>query len=214
MSEMVAVAESLDLFLGPYTFGAHVFSVGGGAMPVAEVQLAGPQPVLFSAQSLLWRQPGLPISPGPARPRSVTGEPVGALAEIAGAGRAAFAARQAGRAFMLFLPPRQGIDVRGCRFLCGVGLTYAELPGAEPFTLERFSAGESPGLLVLQAAGEVFEVLLRTDDACDLSSHAILYKDTSVRLQRAAAAPSSDAETVPVRCLGPGVLAIETGGVA
>jgi uncharacterized protein (AIM24 family) len=115
---------------------------------------------------------------------------------------------------MLYLPPNASLEMRVQQWLCAASLHHDGTQAQAGLPMTRFGAGSTPGLLVLFARGEVFELGLEVGDTLDVQADALLYKEQDVALHRLAAGESAGAVggAAPplLRCSGPGLIAVQT----
>jgi hypothetical protein len=204
-SDWAGRAHPVEVFTGPFMHAGHAFSVTGRGAPVAEVLCNGPSPILVPLGRLLWRERGVIITPH--RQRARTGDGAATVLELSESGRFACAASSLGRVFMLFLPMGGVIEVVADRWLCAAGLHREPLAPGAAMRLDRFSAVEGDGLLLLHGAGSAYEVMLESDETLRIAHRALLYKEQGLRVVQLPGAGAA-----PLCCCGPGLLAVQTGG--
>lgn len=192
----------VEVFAGPYNLAGHTFTVRGDPTALVEVA-AGDAPLLIAPGALLWRDPGLEAVPEPGRPDRHALRPL----LVRGPGHLACAAARPGQVFMLYLPAGTAIDVATDRWLCAAGLSHGPAGVGADFSLERFQAGESDGLLLVYAAGSAYELMLEPGESLLLALGALLYRKPGLEI-----APPAHTPPGLGRCAGPGLLAVQTAG--
>jgi hypothetical protein len=195
--ERTGRAHPVEVFTGPFIHKGHTFAVRGRGAPVAEVRCSGPAPILVPVARLLWRERGLTIIPHDHPP----------LLECSGSGHFACAASTPGCVFMLYLPAGECIEVVKDRWLCAAGLHDEPVWGNTDLQLDRFQADDGDGLLLLHGVGNAYEVMLERGESLQIVHWALLYKERGLQVQRVPGAGGA-----LLRCGGPGLIAVQTGG--
>jgi uncharacterized protein (AIM24 family) len=183
-------------------FGDSFCQIEGLYVPVADVNLAGPDSVYFAHHVLLWKDPQvnvttLPLSGG--WKRMFAGLPL-VMTQAHGPGHIAFSRDAPGEMIALPIQPGQAVDVREHLFMVATGnvaydwfqtsIWYTTQNGDEREThypvgmfMDRFSAPQAPGLLLLHAAGNVFVRELAANQPILVKPTALIFKDPSVQMQ-------------------------------
>lgn len=183
-------------------FGNSHCQIEGTYVPVADFNLSPMDGVYFSHHVLLWKEPQVNItamSLKGAWKRLFAGLPL-IMTQAVGPGHIAFSMDAAGEVIALPLQPGQGVDVREHIFMVAtLNITYDWFStnvwfntrsGDETEThyplgafMDRFYAPQSPGLLLLHAAGNVFTRQLAQGQTILVKPTALLFKDPSVQMQ-------------------------------
>jgi len=221
--------------------GASACQISGKVVPVADFRLAGRDSVYFSHHVLLWKD--LPVqvraqSLKGAWKRLFAGLPL-VMAEAEGPGHIAFSKDAPGEMIAVPLNAGQAVDVREHVFVVATGsvaydwfqtgIWFKTRSGDETEThfpvgpfMDRFSAGDKPGLLLLHGAGNLFVRTLGAGETILLKPNALLYKTPTVSMQlviEQVKAPSSgslfgwgapSARYFWLRLRGPGRVAIQS----
>ena len=181
-------------------FGQSTCQIEGAYVPVADCNLAADDWVYFTHHVLLWRDPSVTIEVmklGGWR-RLLAGMPL-IMTSARGPGHIAFSRDAAGE--MVALPPQPGVavDVREGHFLVATGaVSYQWFQTGVWFVtgggnerewhyplgqfMDRFTAPERPGLLLVHAPGNVFIRTLRPGETMLIKPTALLFKDPSVSM--------------------------------
>lgn len=187
-------------------FGDSLCQIEGKYVPVADVKLAGSDSVYFTHHVLLWKDPQVNITPMSltgAWKRMFAGMPL-IMTEAHGPGHIAFSRDDPGEMIALPIQPGQSVDVREHLFMFATNkvaydwfttnIWYTTQTGsgddAEQEThhpvgmlMDRFHAPESPGLLILHAAGNVFVRELAANQTILVKPTALIFKDPTVQMQ-------------------------------
>lgn len=182
--------------------GRSVCQVEGAYVPVADFNLAEGDGVYFAHHQLLWMDPTVTIGRMPLRgawKRLFAGLPL-IMAQAEGPGHVAFSRDAPGEMVAIPLQPGSAIDVREHVFVVATrdlgydwfrpgiwiktrkGDEYEYLYPVGPF-MDRFIAGDRPGLVLLHAAGNAFTRTLGPGEQILLKPTALLCKDPSVQMQ-------------------------------
>jgi uncharacterized protein (AIM24 family) len=179
-------------------FGQSKIQISGQYVPVADVNLGGPNMVYFSHHVLLWKDPSVKIqgtSLAGAWKRMLAGLPL-ILTEARGPGHVAVSMDNPGETVAIPLDPGKAIDVREGMFLLATEeIDYAWTPSPTWYRTERakvFPAGRfldrftcrpgPPGLLLLHAAGNVFVRDLAFNEEILVKPTCLLYKEPTVQM--------------------------------
>jgi uncharacterized protein (AIM24 family) len=183
-------------------FGHSSCQISGSLVGVAEMRLAESDSVSFVHHGLLHADPAIDLDlrrmPNGWQ-RSLAGLPVYVMT-ARGPGHVAISANEPGAIIAVPLPPGHSVDVTEHRFLAVTGnvtydwiqadlwyktksgderLTYYPLGGAY---LDRFTAGETPGLVFLHSPGSTFVRDLAEDETILIKPEALVWKDKSARI--------------------------------
>jgi uncharacterized protein (AIM24 family) len=187
-------------------FGNSYCQIEGLYVPVADMNLAAGDSIYFSHHVLLWRDPHVNVSVMPlsgAWKRMFAGMPL-VMTQAQGPGHIAFSHDTPGELVALPIQPGQSIDVREHLFLTAtsnvaydwfstnIWFTTQKGNGNDRETethypvgmfMDRFYAPQSPGLLLLHAAGNVFVKDLGPYDTILVKPTALVFKDPTVQMQ-------------------------------
>jgi uncharacterized protein (AIM24 family) len=218
-------------------FGRSSCQIEGLYVPVADFRLAPGDGVYFTHHVLLWKDPDVSLSAvSLARgwTRVFAGLPL-VMAEARGPGHVAFSRDAPGEMMALPLEPGQAVDIREHVFVAAtsnVGYDWfqtdvwfrtkrgdeTELHYPVGMAMDRFTAGETPGLVLVHGAGNVFERRLGPDEIILVKPTALLLKDPSVRMHLHIESPVNGWQAGPsffdrylwLRLYGPGRVAIQS----
>lgn len=222
-------------------FGQSRCQIEGTVVPVADVLLDGGESVFFSHHVLLWRDDGVSVqsmSMRQAWKRMLAGMPL-VMCQATGRGHIAFSEDAAGEVIALPIHPGTGVQVREHTMLIASGVTaYDWEPSGIWFTtiqrkgneterethyplgqfLDRFSAAQAPGLVLLHAKGNSFVRSLAPGETIMIKPTALLYKDLSVSIHLHFEHPANTWRSwrswgdryLWLRCQGPGRVAVES----
>ena len=183
-------------------FGDSFCQIEGLYVPVADVNLAASDSIYFTHHVLLWKDPQLSIttmSLASGWKRLFAGLPL-IMMQAQGPGHIAFSRDAPGEMIALPLQPGEQIDVREHLFMLATsnvtydwfstGIWYTTGSGDEKEThypvgmfMDRFSAPQVPGLLLLHAAGNVFVRDLAPGETILVKPTSLIFKDPSVQMQ-------------------------------
>ncbi|HEV2200455.1 MAG TPA: AIM24 family protein [Bryobacteraceae bacterium] len=175
--------------------------IEGVYVPVADMNLAAGDGIYFTHHVLLWKDPQVTISAMPlagAWKRVFAGLPL-IMTQAAGPGHIAFSRDDPGELMPVPLQPGEALDVREHLFLVATAsVAYDWFPtnvwlktqqGNETEThypvgmfMDRFTAPQAPGLLLLHAAGNVFVRRLAEGETILVKPTALVFKDPSVQM--------------------------------
>jgi uncharacterized protein (AIM24 family) len=181
--------------------GKSSCQVEGTYVPVADFHLAAGDGVYFAHHVLLWKDTGVQVSAMSMKgawKRLLAGMPL-IMTQAMGPGHIAFSRDLPGELIALPLQPGQAVDVREHLFLVAThSVAYDWLPSNIWFTtqegnetethyplgnfLDRFTAPQAPGLLLLHAGGNVFVRRLQPSESILIKPTAFLFKDPEVRM--------------------------------
>jgi uncharacterized protein (AIM24 family) len=207
-------------------FGSSTCQMEGELVPVAEITLGGADSIFFEHHVMLWKDDAvrmevMPLSGGIKR--ALAGMPF-VISVASGQGRIAFSRDAAGELVLMPLHPGTELDVREHAFLlCSHTLEYSYtriaglrniLFGGQGMFMDRFTARQQPGLLILHGAGNVFERRLAPGESIMLEPGAFLYKEASVTMnvetQKLTTGFFGGVGMNLVRMTGPGRLGIQS----
>ena len=183
-------------------FGNSFCQIEGTYVPVADLNLAGSDSVYFTHHVLLWKDPQVNITTMSMRggwKRMFAGLPL-IMTQAQGPGHIAFSRDAPGEMIALPLQPGEAVEVREHLFMIATstvaydwfttGVWFTTQSGNDQEThypvgafMDRFSAAESPGLLLLHAAGNVFIRELAPNQSILIKPTALIFKDPSVEMQ-------------------------------
>jgi uncharacterized protein (AIM24 family) len=182
-------------------FGQSVCQIEGNYVPVADFNLAAGDGIYFGHHLLLWKDDSVQVtamSLAKAWKRLFSGMPL-VMTQASGPGRVAFSKDAPGELIALPLQPGQGVDVREHVFMVAThsvnydwansGIWFCTGSGKDQEThyplgmfIDQFTAGTSPGLLLLHGAGNVFVRRLAEHETILVKPTSLLFKDRSVRM--------------------------------
>jgi uncharacterized protein (AIM24 family) len=178
-----------------FRVGNITCQVAGQLVPVAEFTLAEGDMIFFEQHTLLWKERTVALAGkiltsagqrvrGPGMPHLVV--------EARGPGRVAVTRDASGEVVVLPLHPGVETDVRGHAFLAAsqnVGYDFVQidklasmLHGGPGMYLDRFTAGDTQGLLLLHGYGNVFQRRLGVGEKILVEPGGFLYKDAPVAI--------------------------------
>jgi uncharacterized protein (AIM24 family) len=178
----------------PIVLGDMRIKVEGELVPVVDVELGTQQSVYFEHHILLWKQPNVTLGfmglQGAAK-RFFAGLQI-FISTAKGPGNIAFSREAPGQIVSLRLGPGQSIDVREHQFLLAStnvkydfffqqGLANVLFSRTGLF-IDRFSAQQGEGIVLLHGYGNVFEKNLAPGEMIDVEPGAWLWKDSNVRM--------------------------------
>jgi len=218
-------------------FGNSFCQIEGKYVPVADMNLAPEDSVYFAHHVLLWKDPEVEIATMPLRgawKRMFAGMPL-IMTQARGPGHIAFSRDDPGELIPVPLQPGQSLDVREHLFLAATGqvqydwnqtgIWFRTRKGDDTEThypvgmfMDRFSAPQIPGLLLLHAAGNVFVRDLAPGQTILVRPTALIFKDPAVQMhlhfERPATMFSSwgywSNRYLWLRLMGPGRVAVES----
>ena len=183
-------------------FGGSYCQIEGGLVPVADMSLASGDSVYFSHHVLLWMDTQVKVKSMSLKggwKRMLAGLPL-IMTEAHGPGRIAFSRDRSGELIALPIHPGQSVDVKEHLFLVATGhvtydwfstdIWFQTKEGNETEThyplgafMDRFSAPNAPGLLLLHAGGNAFIRSLDPGQAILIKPTSLLFKDPTVNMQ-------------------------------
>ena len=218
-------------------FGRSYCQIEGAYVPVADFNLNGDDGVYFTHHVLLWKDPAVGIAPMAMRgawSRMFAGLPL-LMTQAHGPGHIAFSRDAPGEVVPVPLQPGMAVDVREHIFMVATtqvsydwfntGVWFQTKDGDDTEThyplgmyMDRFSAPSTPGLLLLHAAGNAFVRQLAPGEPLLLKPTALLFKDSTVRMQLHFEHPAGTWRSwrswgdrfVWLRLIGPGRVAVHS----
>jgi uncharacterized protein (AIM24 family) len=183
-------------------FGNSFCQIEGTYVPVADFNLSQGDGLYFAHHVLLWKDPQVQIttmSLKGAWKRLLSGMPL-VMTQAQGPGHIAFSRDAPGETIALPLQPGQAVDVREHLFMVATsnvaydwfqsGIWFTTRNGDEREThyplgqfMDRFFAPQTPGLLLLHSAGNVFVRNLVPNQTILVKPTALLFKDPTVQMQ-------------------------------
>ena len=180
--------------MAEFRTGNITCQIAGQVVPVAEFTLADGDTIYFEQHTLLWKERTVSLSGKNLKQRgqrTVAGMPH-AVIEARGPGRIAVTRDASGEVVVLPLHPEVETDIRGHAFLAAsqnVGYDFIKidklasmLHGGPGMYLDRFVAGDTPGLLLLHGYGNVFQRRLGVGEKILVEPGGFLYKDSPVTI--------------------------------
>ena len=178
-----------------FRVGNVTCQIAGQVVPVAEFTLAQGDVIFFEQHTLLWKERTVSLAgknlKGAGR-RTIAGMPH-AVIEAHGPGRIAVTRDASGEVVVLPLHPGVETDVRGHAFLAAsrnVGYNFIRieklasmLHGGPGMYLDRFTASDAQGLLLLHGYGNVFQRRLGAGEKILVEPGGFLYKDAPVQVR-------------------------------
>ena len=213
--------------------GSSTCQIEGIYVPVADFNLAAGDSVYFAHHVLLWKDPQVEIKRMPlsgAFTRMLAGLPL-VMTAAHGPGHIAFSRDEPGEMIALPLQPGQSIDVREHLLLAATSnvnytwfdtqIWYSTRRGNENEThypaghfMDRFTALDQPGLLLLHAGGNVFIRHLAEGQSLFIKPTALVYKDRTVSMALRVQYPTGYSfmahRLMWMHLVGPGRVAIQS----
>ncbi len=217
--------------------GKSSCQIEGLYVPVADFNLSADDGVYFSHHVLLWKENSVGfsmMSMKGAWKRAFAGMPI-FMMQAKGPGHIAFSRDLPGELLALPLQPGQAVDVREHFLLAATSpvaygwtntnIWFTTKNGDETEThypmgmfLDRFSAANTPGLLLLHASGNVFVRKLDAGQSILIKPTALIFKDPTVSMQLHFEHPNSKwnlwmaytQRYLWLRVTGPGRVAIQS----
>jgi len=218
-------------------FGNSVCQIEGAYVPVADMKLAPEDSVYFAHHVLLWKDPQIQITTMSLKggwKRLFAGMPL-IMTQAQGPGHIAFSKDDPGELIALPLQPGESVDVREHLFLAAntqvaydwfnPNVWFSTRSGDDTEThypigmfMDRFSAGDTPGLLLLHAGGNVFVRELGPGQTILIKPSALIFKDPLVQMHLHFERPSSmfsgwgnwGNRYLWLRLFGPGRVAVQS----
>jgi uncharacterized protein (AIM24 family) len=178
----------------PITLGDMTIRIEGELVPVVDVELGRQQIVYFEHHILLWKQPDVTLGfmgLQNAAKRFFSGLQI-FISTAQGPGNISFSREAPGQIVAMRLKPGEAIDVREHQFLLATsnvdynfywqqGLANVIFARTGLF-IDRFTATNSEGIVLLHGYGNVFEKTLAAGEMLDVEPGAWLWKDANVRM--------------------------------
>ena len=182
-------------------FGNSFCQIEGMYVPVADLNLAAGDSVYFAHHVLLWKDAQIQVTTMPMKgawKRMFAGLPL-IMTQAEGPGHIAFSRDAPGEMLALPLQPGHAVDVREHLFMIATGsvaydwfepgIYFTTKNGDDTEThypigmfMDRFTAPQVPGLLLLHAAGNVFVRQLAPQQSILVKPSALIFKDPSVSM--------------------------------
>jgi uncharacterized protein (AIM24 family) len=179
----------------PIVIDDMTIKVEGELVPAVDVELGARQSVYFEHHIMLWKQPNVQLGImgiQNAAKRFFAGLQI-FISTARGPGNIAFSREAPGQIVALRITPGMAIDVREHQFLLAssnVGYDFYWQQGLaniffsrSGLFIDRFTAQQGEGILLLHGYGNVFEKTLRPGEMLDVEPGAWLWKDASVQMQ-------------------------------
>lgn len=183
-------------------FGDSFCQIEGLYVPVADVNLSPSDTIYFTHHVLLWKDPQVNMSTmslSGGWKRMLAGLPL-IMMQAQGPGHIAFSRDLPGEMIALPLQPGETIDVREHLFMLATSsvtytwftsnIWYTTKSGDDQEThyplgmfMDRFSAPQAPGLLLLHAGGNVLVRELAAGQSILVKPTALIFKDPTVEMQ-------------------------------
>ncbi len=178
----------------PIVLGDMTLKVEGELVPVVDVELGRQQSVYFEHHILLWKQPQVTLGfmgLQNAGKRFFAGLQI-FISTAQGPGNLAVSREAPGQIVALRLKPGMAVDVREHQFLMAstninydfywqTGLANVFFSRTGLF-IDRFTAQQGEGILLLHGYGNVFEKNLGPGEMLDVEPGAWLWKDANVQM--------------------------------
>jgi uncharacterized protein (AIM24 family) len=186
--------------------GNSTLQIEGAYVPVADYNLAAGDTVYFTHHVLLWQDPQVNITVMSLKggwKRLFAGMPL-IMTQATGPGHIAFSHDAPGELITVPIQPGQSVDVREHMFMVASSHVaydwfqsniwfrtkktdsegHAEYETHYPvgMFMDRFSSPQKPGLLLLQAAGNVFVRRLQPGQTILVKPTALVFKDPTVQM--------------------------------
>jgi uncharacterized protein (AIM24 family) len=218
-------------------FGRSYCQIEGTYVPVADFNLSAEDGVYFSHHVLLWKDAAVPMTPMSMRggwSRMLAGLPL-IMTQASGPGHIAFSRDAPGEMVPVPLQPGMAVDVREHIFVVAThqvyydwfntGVWFQTQSGDDSEThyplgmyMDRFSAPQAPGLLLLHAAGNAFIRMLAQGESLLVKPTALLFKDATVGMHLHFEHPAGTWRSwrswgeryVWLRLIGPGRVAVHS----
>jgi len=179
----------------PIAVGDMTVRIEGELVPVVDIELGPRMSIYFEHHILLWKQPQVRLGfmgLQNAGKRFFAGLQI-FISTGQGPGNIAMSREAPGQIVALRLRPGQIVDVREHQFLMATNTVaydfYWQQGLANVFFsrsglfIDRFTASNDEGLLLLHGYGNVFEKALAPGEQIDVEPGAWLWKDASVRME-------------------------------
>jgi uncharacterized protein (AIM24 family) len=211
--------------------------IEGLYVPVADMNLAAGDSVYFTHHVLLWKDPQVNVTTMPLKggwKRMFAGLPL-IMTQAEGPGHIAFSKDDPGELIPICLQPGQAVDVREHMLLAATSsVSYdwfdpniwfetqsgndSEYHYPVGRFMDRFTAPQNPGLLLLHAGGNIFVRELGYGETILVKPTALVFKDPTVQIQLHFEHPGGmfsmwrawSNRYIWVRLTGPGRVAIQS----
>jgi uncharacterized protein (AIM24 family) len=213
-------------------FGHSRCQIEGTYVPVADFDLSPQDHVYFARHVLLWKEPRVETPRLPLKGmwrRFLAGLPL-VMLQAKGPGRVAFSKDAPGELIAIPLDAGSSIEVREGVFLVASGQVHYDWFASGVWYragggwhypvgrfMDRFTAVEQHGLLLLHGSGNVFVRRLEADQAVLVKPPSLVYKDPGVSMSIHIEHPRGfnnywRRRYVWLRLRGPGRVAIQSAG--
>ncbi|MEO7144507.1 MAG: AIM24 family protein [Bryobacteraceae bacterium] len=183
-------------------FGNSFCQIEGNYVPVADMNLAAGDGIFFTHHVLLWKDAQVAVTTMPLAggwKRMFAGLPL-IMTQAQGPGHIAFSRDAPGEMIALPIQPGQSIDVREHLFMIATSnLQYDWFSTGVWFVtqgqdndtethypvgmfMDRFAGAQTPGLLLLHAAGNVLVRELAPNQTILVKPTSLIFKDPSVQM--------------------------------
>jgi uncharacterized protein (AIM24 family) len=221
-------------------FGNSFCQIEGKYVPVADMNLADGERVYFTHHVLLWKEPQVTIRTLPLAgvwKRFFAGLPL-IMTEAVGPGHIAFSHDAPGEIIAVPLQKGQSIDTREHVFMVATSQVMYDWYNSDIWFkaseervtithypigmyIDRFSAPDAHGLLLIQGKGNIFMRTLAQGETVLVKPTALLFKDCTVNMHLHFETPAGRLNSsltwgerfAWVRLYGPGRVAIESAFV-
>jgi uncharacterized protein (AIM24 family) len=219
-------------------FGDSFCQIEGAYVPVADMNLAPGDGVFFTHHVLLWKDSKIAVTTMPLKggwKRLFAGLPL-IMTEAHGPGHIAFSVDAPGEMIALPLQPGEAVDVREHLMVTATSsvaydwfstnIWFKTQNGDDTEThyplgmfMDRFAAPQTPGLLILHAAGNVFVRHLAPGQTILVKPTALIFKDPTVNMHLhfdycassvSSWFSSSTLRHMWLRLIGPGRIAVQS----
>jgi uncharacterized protein (AIM24 family) len=178
----------------PIRLGDMTIKVEGELVPVVDVELGTQQTVYFEHHILLWKQPNVTLGfmgIQNAAKRFFSGLQI-FISTARGPGNISFSREAPGQIVAMRLKQGQSIDVREHQFLLATSNVAYDfffqtgianvLFSRSGIFIDRFTAQQGEGVVLLHGYGNVFEKQLGPGEQLDVEPGAWLWKDSNLRM--------------------------------
>ena len=218
-------------------FGNSFCQIEGAYVPVADFNLAAADGIYFTHHVLLWKDPQVEVttmSLAGAWKRMFAGMPL-VMTQAQGPGHIAFSRDAPGEMIAVPIHPGQVVDVREHLFLVAThnvgydwfqtNIWFRTKSGDDTEThypvgmfMDRFASPQSPGLLLLHAAGNVFIRELGPGQTILIKPTSLVFKDPTVNMHLHFEQPNTgffgwgswSNRYLWLRLIGPGRVAVQS----
>jgi uncharacterized protein (AIM24 family) len=176
------------------TIGGTVIQIDGTIVPVADVALGSGESIFFEHHAMLWKEDGVAMSvmDAPGGMKRMLADLPFVLSVAHGPGRVAISRDAPGETVVLPIDAGEEFDLREHAMLMATAsLTYsfeklpnlkATLVAGSGMYMDRYVAGQAPGLLLLHGYGNVMDKTLADGESVEVEPGGFLYKASSVTI--------------------------------